>query len=353
MQPSELFEMPAPVAPSAVATESATATETATAVLEPESVESAEVDWFADVPPAPGRMATEAWEFGGVEPVQGLPARLIEFPQPLVATRKSRPRRAEAQLDEAQELQLSIFEVDPGILRNVEQVTAAAVAEPVAEPEWAWVEQESEPTATWAEMEAEAAVADAPVAKEVAVWIEAEPAVEASVATWVEPAPEVLPEPMPQRLPDVVVEADPNARAVPPVDMASAMRRLLAVVMDMTLIGGALSGAVWAAASRMESYPTMREFGIGIAVAFVAGTVAYQLLFGLAGLATPGMRYAHIAACTLEGLRPTRRQMQARTWGLLVSVLPMGLGILWGMFDKRHLGWHDKMSGTYLRKRLI
>lgn len=29
-----------------------------------------------------------------------------------------------------------------------------------------------------------------------------------------------------------------------------------------------------------------------------------------------------------------------------VSVLPMGLGIVWVAFDKRHQGWHDKIAGT-------
>jgi hypothetical protein len=35
---------------------------------------------------------------------------------------------------------------------------------------------------------------------------------------------------------------------------------------------------------------------------------------------------------------------------LLVSVAPMGLGAAWAVFDEQHLCWHDRLSGTYVRK---
>jgi uncharacterized RDD family membrane protein YckC len=34
---------------------------------------------------------------------------------------------------------------------------------------------------------------------------------------------------------------------------------------------------------------------------------------------------------------------------LLLSALPLGLGLLWAVFDEDRLGWHDRISGTYQR----
>jgi uncharacterized RDD family membrane protein YckC len=66
---------------------------------------------------------------------------------------------------------------------------------------------------------------------------------------------------------------------------------------------------------------------------------------------TPGMRYAGIALCTFDDDVPTRRQLRRRLGAMAVSLLPVGLGIVWSVFDEDHLSWHDRMSGTYLRKR--
>ncbi|MCF6219241.1 MAG: RDD family protein [Gammaproteobacteria bacterium] len=35
-----------------------------------------------------------------------------------------------------------------------------------------------------------------------------------------------------------------------------------------------------------------------------------------------------------------------RALGYLVSFIPLGLGFLWAIWDKRHQGWHDKLAGT-------
>ena len=36
---------------------------------------------------------------------------------------------------------------------------------------------------------------------------------------------------------------------------------------------------------------------------------------------------------------------------LPLSVLPVGLGLAWALFDDNRLTWHDRLSQTYLRKR--
>jgi hypothetical protein len=61
------------------------------------------------------------------------------------------------------------------------------------------------------------------------------------------------------------------------------------------------------------------------------------------------MMYAGIAFCTFDDERPTRVQLRKRVTALLASVLPMGLGIAWSIFDEDHLSWHDRISRTYHR----
>jgi hypothetical protein len=36
---------------------------------------------------------------------------------------------------------------------------------------------------------------------------------------------------------------------------------------------------------------------------------------------------------------------------LPLSVLPLGMGLAWALFDEWSLTWHDRLSGTYLRRR--
>ena len=62
------------------------------------------------------------------------------------------------------------------------------------------------------------------------------------------------------------------------------------------------------------------------------------------------MRYAGIGLCTFDDQRPTRAQRSGRLGALLLSLLPVGLGLAWAIFDEEHLSWHDRLSRTYPRR---
>jgi hypothetical protein len=62
------------------------------------------------------------------------------------------------------------------------------------------------------------------------------------------------------------------------------------------------------------------------------------------------MKYARIGLCTFDDQSPTRAQRCGRLGALLLSVLPLGLGAAWAIFDEDHLSWHDRLSRTYQRK---
>ena len=76
----------------------------------------------------------------------------------------------------------------------------------------------------------------------------------------------------------------------------------------------------------------------------------YLLLFFTFTDATPGMRYARIALCTFNDENPTRSAMRRRLLATALSVVPMGLGLVWAALDDDRLGWHDRISRTYQRE---
>lgn len=251
-----------------------------------------------------GREALDPESIHAVEPAPVAHANLIEFPRELVATRKVRPRLAEGRSAIGPPAgQLSIFEVDPAsISTEPEPLVAVSEAMPQTwqEPEWSGIE------------------------------LDAEPAVErAAQAAAVQAA---------------------AAQAAPALELAPFGLRAMAAVVDGALITGAfLVGAVMVS-GHVKSLPTMKEVELASALALTVIAMIYHLLFFTLSAGTPGMKYARISLCTFDDQEPTRAQMRNRLVAMLLSVLPLGLGVLWAIFDEEHLSWHDRLSRTYQRR---
>ncbi len=236
----------------------------------------------------------------GAEVAEPIFANLIQFPREVIATRKMRPRRAEGPLAAfSSAAQLSIFEVDP---ETVSTQPSTAVADAPAAPDWMRTK--------WSELEEQ-----------------------------------------PHR--DLQAQAEPVRQAPPQVALrlASLNRRLLALVVDTSLTMAAFVGAAALAGNYAKAPMSPRALEFVAAFALLAIAAAYQSLFFTLGKATPGMMYAGIGLRTFDGASPTRAQRCARLMALPLSVLPLGLGLVWAIFDETHLTWHDRLSGTYLRKR--
>jgi uncharacterized RDD family membrane protein YckC len=261
-----------------------------------ESFDFGAPDWRG---PEPQGFAGE--EIGVVEPALPIYANLIEFPRELVAARKVRPRLAEGPLAAEPGAQLSIFEVDPGDV-STEPEVAGAAAQDVAAPAWAEPE--------WSGMKLDA-----------------------------EPAEEHYREPEPQQ-----------AAQKASLELAPMGRRALSIVFDVALIGAAFVTAAMVAATKTAELPALRAVEVGSAIALLIVAAFYHALFFTLARATPGMRFAQIRLCTFDGQTPTRAQRTARLVALLLSVLPVGLGLAWAIFDEDHLTWHDRLSHTYLRR---
>ena len=267
--------------------------------------------WWRPAAAEPERAEPEQIEV--VEPV-AIPANLIEFPRELVAARKARPRMEGLFAAQETGSQLSIFEVDPI------SISTEPLVEEAAAPAQAWT------APTWSGMELEAQPA-----REEAYTALAEPAAQAEAA----------------RAP----EATTDVEAATALQSAPATLRLMALVVDGALIAGSLLAAAMVAATRASVLPGLRATEIGLALGFVAAAILYQMLFFTLGRATPGMKYAQIRLMTFDGMTPVRAERYKRMAALMVSVLPVGLGLAWALFDEDHLSWHDRLSRTYLCRR--
>lgn len=240
---------------------------------------------------------------------QPIHANLIQFPRELVATRKVRPRRAEGPYAAMTEQggQLSIFEVDPGAFTM--EAAQTSVLEEAAAPAWKGPE--------WS-----------------GIKLDAQP----ERATQTAAATEML-----EDLPEPVFLA-------PDVELAPLSRRVMAAVVNGSLIVGAYLASALVAVSNMKVLPGLKQLEVGSAIGVMVAGALYMTLSYVLGNGTPGMRYAGLSLCTFDGQSPTREQRCVRLVALLLSVLPAGLGVLWAIFDEDHLGWHDRLSATYLRR---
>jgi uncharacterized RDD family membrane protein YckC len=223
-----------------------------------------------------------------------LHANLIQFPRELVATRKIRPH---AGMGTEPEPQLSIFEVDPASISTeagmplAEQGGAASIWS----PEWSGMKLDTQPAqARAATRESNYAAARLPVA---------------------------------------------------PFGL-----RIMATVVDCALILASFVMVGFLVAHSTTHPPTGKAAELlGLAGLGLIGILYYGAFFALP-VSTPGMKYAGIGLCTFDDQSPTRLQLRRRLGAMFLSLLPVGLGLVWSIFDEDHLSWHDRYSQTYLRK---
>ena len=230
-----------------------------------------------------------------LEPVP-IPGNVIEFPRPIVAQHKSRPRRAEGPLMEdmlPSEPQLRIFEVEAERLVSASQ-------EPVegTEPDWQRM---------------------------------------------------VLPA---QAIPELQIPLEAQVHFTHQPETASFSLRLMAAAVDGSVVGAAWLGV--AAVAAQVAGPRLRfapQPALVACAAVMLGALAlgYLLLFFTFSDATPGMRYAHIALCTFGERYPTRRALRRRVMATVLAASPLGMGLLWALMDDENLGWHDRISRMYQR----
>jgi len=133
------------------------------------------------------------------------------------------------------------------------------------------------------------------------------------------------------------------------IDQAPLNLRAMAAVVDSSLVLAAFSAITFEFVRHSHNLPEMRTAQLGAAAGLFLMSALYVGLFNAMGRGTPGMRYARIALSTFDGEIPTRKMRFQRFAATVLSVLPVGVGVLWSIFDEDRLTWHDRLSRTYLR----
>jgi uncharacterized RDD family membrane protein YckC len=253
----------------------------------------------------------EDWHFNGSRPddhlaahfveAQPIHANLIHFPREIVATRRVRPRSmCVTETSPEQAGQLSIFEVDPNAISIGPMASASTVETAAPAPSWSGPE--------WSNIELEMQSGD-------------------------------------------VEEYRGNPPSTPfRIELAPLELRLMAASIDFALTVGFVCAGAVGIAGHIAHSPAIKAAEMSAFGALILIGVLYQAFFLMTTMSTPGMMYAGISFCTFDDENPTRAQLRDRLGALVISLLPVGLGFAWAMFDEDHLSWHDRISRTYQRK---
>jgi uncharacterized RDD family membrane protein YckC len=132
---------------------------------------------------------------------------------------------------------------------------------------------------------------------------------------------------------------------------AGAVSRAVALVIDGAILNAgflALSGVITLVASLAfgaggdASAPAIV---IGVGAWAVAGSLYLISFWALAGQ-TPGMRFVRIELDSPLGRRIGLRMAVRRLVGLVLAIIPFGLGLLGVVFSEQRRGWPDVFAGT-------
>ena len=111
------------------------------------------------------------------------------------------------------------------------------------------------------------------------------------------------------------------------------------LVLSLVFVGDALTGN--------PDDPVVQEALGGFVLVSWGAQVLFYWLWNAIGW-SPGKRVLGLRIVTAEGTPPGVMRGFARTIGMLLSFLALGLGHLWAFRDGRRQGWHDKLAGTYV-----
>lgn len=131
-------------------------------------------------------------------------------------------------------------------------------------------------------------------------------------------------------------------------EYAGFWRRLGAVLIDVFLVAMVLAAGVLGWIALTEQTP---EWGSRFLNVWITGTVIIALLLKVVLDAklqgTPGL---HLVDCRIVDARSGHGigigKSIKRNLGIIVSILPALLGLVWIVWDKRKQGFHDKLAGT-------
>lgn len=91
-----------------------------------------------------------------------------------------------------------------------------------------------------------------------------------------------------------------------------------------------------------------RGISILAGLAGVYWVLAWATLGGSLGQRALGLRVVRAA----DGGTPEIGRAVLRFAAYVVALVPLGVGLIWAGFDAEKQGWHDKIAGTFVVRRL-
>ncbi len=134
-----------------------------------------------------------------------------------------------------------------------------------------------------------------------------------------------------------------------PLATASLSRRAFSGAMDGAIV---LTACAMFAVTFVKLAETVPASRVGWLYALAVGAaiwLMFQYIFLVYGRGTPGMRALSLELCNFTGRRASRFARRCRAMATVLSGLSLGLGFAWTLVDEDTLGWHDRISGTYMR----
>jgi uncharacterized RDD family membrane protein YckC len=139
----------------------------------------------------------------------------------------------------------------------------------------------------------------------------------------------------------VPITHPPPATAFEP---ASLFKRGAAFVYDLLILVGLLATFTLLAVVLHDG--AIASGSVWFQLALLAVVVAFFCGFWVHGGQTLGMRAWRIRLVSQDGTPLTWPRAALRFAAGAVALLPLGLGLWWGIFDAQRRGWHDRLTGT-------
>jgi uncharacterized RDD family membrane protein YckC len=128
---------------------------------------------------------------------------------------------------------------------------------------------------------------------------------------------------------------------------ASLVHRLLAIIYDSLLVLALLFLATLPFIALRDGEPVDPGF-LPYQLTMLAVVLLFFIGFWSGPGRTLGMQAWRLRIQDKNGNVPGVIASTIRFFAAILSWLPFGLGFLWQLWDKDHLTWHDRLSGTRL-----
>ncbi len=153
---------------------------------------------------------------------------------------------------------------------------------------------------------------------------------------------------------DIRLEADPSRTSdnedeewLP--QPAPLPQRFVAGLVDAALVFIATGVFVVTFLKLAEDVPQSRLVGLCELATGGVLWLLFQYVFLVYARTTPGMRLAQLELTAFAGKPASLFARRCRALASALSCFSLGLGYAWALVDEDRLGWHDRISQTYLR----